>query len=152
MKDNSNGKEKFVKRLVKLLLKMGFNPSLIGFNYLVESVIYAFTHQVNTWKYVKDLYPSVGKIFNTNGSNVERCIRNLIEALWNNNHLDDTAHALGLYKLYTNERLSNSEMISLLAKFMAKHFIYINGKFIPLDDYDPNKCVWVHRYIAKLGN
>lgn len=133
---NIDAKGKFIETLTTLLLKLGYNPALIGFDYTVEATRFAFTHTSYRWRYVKDLYPIIGKQFNTNASNVERCIRTSIDVFWIYNNLDHISKTLAFgAKYYVLEKPTNSEMISILVKYMSKHFVYINDRFIQINDY-----------------
>ncbi len=63
-----------------LLLHMGFSSKLDGFAYLqVALPLYA---EDMSQTITKELYTSVGKLFNKNGPIVERSIRNAIEIAW----------------------------------------------------------------------
>ena len=73
-------------RIKTLLLKIGVDPSLLGYNYLVEAIKICYADNNVLYRgMTKILYPEVAKIFDTTPSRVERAMRHSIEKVCDNN-------------------------------------------------------------------
>lgn len=69
-------------RVVAILSALGFSSKLKGFSYLQEAIFLMSNHP--GMSITKELYPSTGAVFDTNGSLVERSIRTAIQKAWEN--------------------------------------------------------------------
>lgn len=67
-------------RLVSNLTELGFLSKLKGYAFLQEAIILMANHP--GMSITKELYPSVGKAFDTTGVLVERSIRSAIQKAW----------------------------------------------------------------------
>ena len=85
-----------VEDLQVLFNKEGENPSIIN-------------------NVTKELYPSIGKKFDTTASKVERAIRHAIEVAWNRGRVDAINAIFGVRVYIGSERPTNSEFIALVA-------------------------------------
>lgn len=63
-----------------LLLSLGLSPKHDGFSYLTEAILRIA--QEPDQAFTKVLYPDVGKLFHRSGAQVERSIRNALDAAW----------------------------------------------------------------------
>ena len=81
----SNIKEMIYKTEDKLL-EIGIDPSLSGFRYIVDCVVYCLLHCVNVGNIsvTNELYPTVAQQNKTSALRVERCIRVAIEKAFSN--------------------------------------------------------------------
>lgn len=68
------------------LLEIGLDPSILGFKYINDAVIYCLLHCINVAdiSITKVLYPEIAKMNNTSASRIERCIRTCIEKAFAN--------------------------------------------------------------------
>lgn len=69
-------------RVVAILSSLGISSKLKGFSYLQEAII--LMSERPGMSITKELYPSTGAVFDTNGSLVERSIRTAIQKAWEN--------------------------------------------------------------------
>lgn len=72
-------------RITGLLMMMGFAGKLHGFRYLREAITMVLRNPNQS--ITKELYPSVGHLYDTAGPHVERSIRGAIQDAWK--HRDD---------------------------------------------------------------
>lgn len=70
------------KRVDEALNECGFMPHLLGCRYLREALITVSEDRDKLRGVNKVLYPELAKLFGTDGTNVERCIRNAISSAW----------------------------------------------------------------------
>ena len=63
----------------------------------------------------KELYPSIGKCYNTSASKVERAIRHAIEVAWSRGRIDTLNKAFGCRVATKEDKPTNGEFIAMLA-------------------------------------
>ncbi len=102
-----------------LLLGLGFSVKLDGFTYLQAALpLYAADPEQAI---TKELYASVGKLYNKDGRQVERSIRNAIDIAWKNR--DDHKWQAFFPVLPGGQvpRPSNGNLIARLAHYLIWH-------------------------------
>jgi len=68
-----------------------------------------------TGRITKELYPGIGRRFNTSASKVERAIRHAIEVAWTRGKIENINQVFG-YNIYSkNDKPTNGEFIALVA-------------------------------------
>lgn len=102
-----------------LLLKLGVDPSLLGFNYLVEAIKICYEDPDVLYRGItKILYPNVAKTFNSAPHRVERAIRHSIEKVsYINNGLDE----LVFLPPADTGKYSNSQFIGACIEYLKMH-------------------------------
>ena len=63
----------------------------------------------------KELYPGIGKRFNTSASKVERAIRHAIEVAWSRGRIDTLNKAFGCRVATKEDKPTNGEFIAMLS-------------------------------------
>lgn len=66
-------------RVRKLLMSLGIDPALLGYDYLIESIVVSFEDKTYLNQITKKLYPHLAKQFQTTSSRAEKAIRHAIE-------------------------------------------------------------------------
>ena len=74
-------------------------------------------------KVTKELYPKIGKKFETSASKVERAIRHAIEVAWNRGRTEAISSIFGAKVYIGNERPTNSEFIALVADKLLLEYL-----------------------------
>lgn len=70
-------------KIKRLLLKLGVDPSLHGYDYLVDAIDICYQDKSYARQITKRLYPYVASKNNTTVDRAERCIRNAVEKVCN---------------------------------------------------------------------
>jgi len=65
--------------------------------------------------FTKELYPGIGKRFNTSASKVERAIRHAIEVAWSRGRIDTLNKAFGCRVATKEDKPTNGEFIAMLS-------------------------------------
>lgn len=63
----------------------------------------------------KELYPGIGRRFNTTASKVERAIRHAIEVAWSRGRIDTLNRAFGCKVASKEDKPTNGEFIAMIA-------------------------------------
>ena len=105
------------KQIKTLLLKVGIDPSMLGFNYLVEAIRICYEDNEVLYRgMTKILYPNVAKEFNTTPSRVERAMRHSIEQA-----CDCHPHGFGILVYLppaTTGKYANSQFIGACVEYL----------------------------------
>ena len=101
--------------ITKLLHELGIPSHIKGYQYIREaiSLVYDKPHLVGG--ITKELYPEIGKKFNTSVSRVERAIRHAIEVSWNRGDYDLMEDIFGHSVDIDKAKPTNSEFIVTIA-------------------------------------
>ncbi len=103
------------EKISNIFITIGIPPHIKGFAYLREGIKMAVDEPNIINMVTKELYPSIGKKFNTTASKVERAIRHAIEVAWNRGRADAISSIFGARVYIGSERPTNSEFIALVA-------------------------------------
>lgn len=107
------------QRISSLFLKIGIPPQNKGYQYLNEAVKMAIAKPELVSSITKQLYPSVGKVFNTSPVNVERAIRHAIESAWESGRLQNINEIFKCTVFSPSYKPANGEFISIVStKFL----------------------------------
>ena len=106
-------------KIKSLVLKVGIDPALKGYDYLVEAVRLCYEDKSYIHSITKTLYPSVAKKFNTTPSRVERAMRHAVSSSSANN--PDGFEFLGFVGSYERGSLTNSQFIATCVEYLKIH-------------------------------
>lgn len=109
------------KRVTTILLKLGITPNLKGSDYLKDAIKLCVKDAPLIHKMMKRLYPKVASINYTTCTRVERVIRHSIDTSWKKGKLVNLNDILGVEIVGKYEKLSNSEVISLIANYIKEN-------------------------------
>lgn len=101
------------------LLRLDIPRKLDGFRYLTRAIARTIQEPDYIDRITKRLYPEVARSFNTNKTNVERCMRNAIKKCWDSKAggremLDQMAES------HLIKHPTNSEFIALVAGYIRR--------------------------------
>ncbi len=101
--------------LVEHFSTMGVPSHYKGYRYLIEAV--TLVVQDASWLngITKELYPAVGKRYNTSPTQVERAIRHAIEMTWENGDAEVRRELLGSGLTHDGRKPTNSSLIAKMA-------------------------------------
>ena len=107
------------EKTISLLKKLGIPVSIKGYHYL-HSAIMLFVGAENPEKIriTQELYPILGKEFNTTPLRVERAIRHAIEVSFMVNYNKLHEEIFGDLKKYKTGKPSNGEFIATIAEYL----------------------------------
>ncbi|MDE7452985.1 MAG: sporulation transcription factor Spo0A [Clostridia bacterium] len=112
------------EKISNIFITIGIPPHIKGYQYLREGIKMAVEDPAIINKVTKELYPQIGKKFETSASKVERAIRHAIEVAWNRGRTDAISSIFGAKVYIGNERPTNSEFIALVAdKLLLEYLI-----------------------------
>lgn len=103
------------EKISNIFISIGIPPHIKGYQYLREGIKMAIENPSIINNVTKELYPSIGKKFDTSASKVERAIRHAIEVAWNRGRIDAVNAIFGVRVYIGNDRPTNSEFIALVA-------------------------------------
>ena len=125
-KENANFENEKELDLVigRLFVGLGISPHIKGFNYLRSAIIMLIKEPGLIGAVTKELYPRIGKKYDTTASKVERAIRHAIEVAWNRGRTSVFNEMLGVEAFTANEKPTNSEFMALIAdRLMLQNYI-----------------------------
>ena len=103
------------EKISNIFISIGIPPHIKGYQYLREGIKMAIENPAIINSVTKELYPEIGKKFNTTASKVERSIRHAIEVACNRGRVDAINAIFGVRVYIGSERPTNSEFIALVA-------------------------------------
>lgn len=98
------------------LLRVGATPEYVGYPYLVDSILIVWENPEAGRNVTTQVYPQVAQKWGANPASVERGIRTLIAALWQNSDRRALVQLLG--RDYERP-LGNSKFIGTAARRMS---------------------------------
>ena len=107
------------EKLASLFLTIGIPAHIKGYSYLREAVKMVIENPDVINRITKELYPGIGKRFNTSASKVERAIRHAIEVAWSRGRIDTLNKAFGCRVATTADKPTNGEFIAMIADKLA---------------------------------
>ena len=99
----------------KILHELGIPSHIKGYQYIREAISLVYDHPELIGGITKELYPLIGKNFNTSTSRVERAIRHAIEVSWNRGDCDLMEEIFGHSVDIDRAKPTNSEFIVTIA-------------------------------------
>ncbi len=103
------------KSVTKLLHELGIPSHIKGYQYIREAIILVYENPSLIGGITKELYPAIGKIYDTSMSRVERAIRHAIEVSWNRGDWDLMEEIFGHSVDIDRAKPTNSEFIVTIA-------------------------------------
>ena len=107
------------ERLAGLFLTIGIPAHIKGYAFLREAVKMVVETPDLINRITKELYPGIGKRFNTSASKVERAIRHAIEVAWSRGRIDTLNKAFGCKVATKEDKPTNGEFIAMIADKFA---------------------------------
>lgn len=111
------------EKISSIFITIGIPPHIKGYQYLREGIKMAVADPTIINKVTKELYPKIGKKFETSASKVERAIRHAIEVAWNRGRTEAISSIFGAKVYIGNERPTNSEFIALVADKLLLEYL-----------------------------
>jgi len=103
------------EKLAGLFLTIGIPAHIKGYQFLREAVKMVVENPDVINRITKELYPGIGKRFNTTASKVERAIRHAIEVAWSRGRIDTLNKAFGCKVATKEDKPTNGEFIAMIA-------------------------------------
>ena len=94
---------------------MCIRDSIKGYQFLRTAVKMVVDNPDMINRITKELYPSIGKCYNTSASKVERAIRHAIEVAWDRGDLETLQKYFGYTVNSAKGKPTNSEFIAMIA-------------------------------------
>ena len=107
------------ERLGGLFLTIGIPAHIKGYSFLREAVKMVVDQPDMINRITKELYPCVGKRFDTSASKVERAIRHAIEVAWSRGRIETLNRAFGCKVCTKDDKPTNGEFIAMIADKLA---------------------------------
>jgi len=101
--------------ITKLLHELGVPSHIKGYTYIREGITMIYNDPSLASAITKELYPEIGKKFDTTSSRVERAIRHAIEVSWNRGNWELIEEIFGYSVDIDKAKATNSEFIVTLA-------------------------------------
>lgn len=103
------------ERLSSLFLTIGIPAHIKGYQFLREAVKMVIDNPDVINRITKELYPGIGRRFNTTASKVERAIRHAIEVAWSRGRIDTLNRAFGCKVASKEDKPTNGEFVAMIA-------------------------------------
>ena len=103
------------EKLASIFLTIGIPAHIKGYAFLREAVKMVVENPDIINRITKELYPGIGKRFNTSASKVERAIRHAIEVAWSRGRVETLNKIFGCRVATKEEKPTNGELIAMLA-------------------------------------
>ena len=103
------------ERLSSLFLTIGIPAHIKGYSFLREAVKMVVSRPDLINRITKELYPGIGKRFDTTASKVERAIRHAIEVAWSRGRIETLNRAFGCKVCSKEDKPTNGEFIAMIA-------------------------------------
>ncbi len=107
------------EKLSSLFLTIGIPAHIKGYQFLREAVKMVVENPDVINRITKELYPGIGKRFNTTASKVERAIRHAIEVAWSRGRIETLNRAFGCKVASKDDKPTNGEFIAMIADKLA---------------------------------
>jgi two-component system, response regulator, stage 0 sporulation protein A len=101
--------------ITSIIHEIGVPAHIKGYMYLREAISMVVNDIELLSAVTKELYPSIGKKFNTTASRVERAIRHAIEVAWSRGQVETINKLLGYTIQNEKGKPTNSEFIAMVA-------------------------------------
>ena len=98
-----------------IIHEIGVPAHIKGYQFLRTAVKMVVDNPDMINRITKELYPSIGKCYNTSASKVERAIRHAIEVAWSRGRIDTLNKAFGCRVATKEDKPTNGEFIAMLA-------------------------------------
>lgn len=103
------------EKLASIFLTIGIPAHIKGYAFLREAVKMVVDNPDLINRITKELYPGIGKRFNTSASKVERAIRHAIEVAWSRGRVETLNKVFGCKVATREDKPTNGEFIAMLS-------------------------------------
>ncbi len=103
------------ERIAGLFLTIGIPAHIKGYQFLREAVKMVIDQPDMINRITKELYPGIGRRFNTTASKVERAIRHAIEVAWSRGRIEVLNQVFGANVCSLDDKPTNGEFVALVA-------------------------------------
>lgn len=104
------------RAVADMLIHIGMPAHLLGYRFLLQSVMEVLKHPGALGSITHGLYPAVASCFDTTASRVERSIRHAISMSWDRGGARAYEQVLSRRAFSMDDKPTNCEMIALLAE------------------------------------
>ena len=112
-------KNSLIEKLVSdIIIKSGILPNLKGYKYLKDSILLGYNDGDLLDSITKVLYTNVASVNRCSKDGVERAIRNAIDLAWDRYNGNNFYNMLGMDKIYSNKKPTNSEYICSVIEYL----------------------------------
>lgn len=115
----TSGHQSLDERLSSLFLTIGIPAHIKGYQFLREAVKMVIDNPDVINRITKELYPGIGRRFNTTASKVERAIRHAIEVAWSRGRIETLNRAFGCKVASKEDKPTNGEFVAMIADKMS---------------------------------
>lgn len=112
--DNSEQVD-MIGQITNIIHEIGIPTHIKGYMYLREAIDMVVNNIELLSSVTKELYPSIGKKFNTTASRVERAMRHAIDVAWSKGEIEVINKIFGYTIRNEKGRPTNSEFIAMVA-------------------------------------
>ncbi|MCB2294452.1 sporulation transcription factor Spo0A [Clostridium algoriphilum] len=112
---NKNQPLDMIEQITKIIHEIGIPANIKGYMYLREAINMVVNNTSLLSSVTKELYPSLGKEFNTTASRVERAMRHAIEVAWTRGEVETINKIFGYTIRNEKGKPTNSEFIAMVA-------------------------------------
>ena len=104
-----------IDEITNVIHQIGIPANLKGYVYMREAILMVMNNNDLLSAVTKELYPSIGKKFNTTSSRVERSMRHALDVAWSRGQEGDINRVFGYNISNKKGKPSNSEFIAMVA-------------------------------------
>jgi len=104
-----------INQITSIIHEIGIPANIKGYMYLREAINMVVNNTSLLSAVTKELYPSLGKEFNTTASRVERAMRHAIEVAWTRGEVETINKIFGYTIRNEKGKPTNSEFIAMVA-------------------------------------
>ena len=107
---------KFIElKISEILLRLGVYPKYKGYNYLKDSVLYAYEKPEALSNLKNNLYPIIASKHNISVCQIQSGIRNVVEMMYLRGYVNKINEIFNVKIISDNEKLTSGELIALLS-------------------------------------
>ncbi|MBU3215382.1 sporulation transcription factor Spo0A [Clostridium estertheticum] len=114
-KINKEQKNNLNSQITNIINEIGVPTNIKGYMYLKEAINILVTDNELSSSVTKELYPLVGKKFNTTAGRVERAMNHAIDVTWSTRKATNINKIFGYTISYKKGKPANSEFIAMVA-------------------------------------
>lgn len=104
------------EELYTLLKQLGYPTHLLGYKYIIDSILMYIENGRSIIGITKNFYPQIAKKYNSTASRVERAIRHGIDSSWINGDIEAIEDIFGYTISSGKNKPTNSQYIATIAE------------------------------------
>lgn len=109
------------KRIANILKELGIPASILGYRYIISSILFIMEHSEERLPLVKVIYPEIAKKHGTKPGRVERAIRHAIEVSCSRGAQSLIEEIFGYTISTAKGKPTNSEFIYAMVEFLKEN-------------------------------